>query len=369
MRSKSFLVLAVAALLAVTAAAGSVYWRATSHALPPTPAALFPGLLDRVNEVARVEVATAHGSFTIKKGEGDNWGMVEKDGYPVRYDTVKQAVVGVAGMQPLEAKTAKPELYAKIKVLDPRTDTGAESDKGVLLRFLTADDQEIAAVIVGKTRSLQTATREGWFYVRKPDEARSWLVATRLDAADKAKNWLDIDVPRLERDRLHAVDSRRPDGDPVMVSRPNPDETNFMVDNMPEGKEMIHDTAANSFASALGYISFDDVARAEKIDFSKAVTADYRTFDGLVLTVDVTSVGSKWWARFHAAFDADGVRLDGLSEAAKKKLKSVDEVKAEAEAINKRFGLWAYNIPKFKADDFTTTMSKLVTDKKKPDNS
>lgn len=369
MRSKSFLILTAVTVLAAVAAAGSVYWRATSHALPPTPTALFPDLLERVNEVARVDVATASGSFSIRKGEGERWGMVEKDDYPVRYETVKQAVVGVAGMRPIEAKTVNPERYGKIKVLDPREDAGTEFEKGVLLRFATADDREIAAVIVGKTRSLQTSSREGWFYVRKADEARSWLVAARLDAADKAKGWLDVDVPRLERHRIRAVANRRPDGATVEVSRTDPEQTDFKVDNIPEGKEMIHDTAANSFASALGYITFDDVKRAGSVDFSESVTADYHTFDGLVLSVEVANLGDKWWARFHAGFDPEGVRVDGLSEESKQKMKSADEVKAEVEAINKRFADWAYNIPRFKADDFTTDMGKLVADKKKPDSS
>lgn len=360
MRSKSFLILGLVTLLAVLAAAASAYWRATSHALPPTPAALFPGLIERVNEVAAIEVASSAAKFSVVRGEGENWSMPEKSGYPVTYETVKQTVLGLANMRPLEAKTRQADRHGKIKVMDPRQAAGTDFEKGVLVRLAAKDGKEVAALIVGKTRSIQTGEREGWFYVRKPEEPQSWLVATRLEVADSAKGWLDIDVPRLERKRLRAVKSTRPEGEPVSVSRPRSDKTDFTVDNLPQGMSMIHETAANGFASALGFITFDDVAKADAIDFSKAVTAEYRTYDGLAITVKVAKLGEKSWAHFSAAFDAAGTRLDEVAEADKDKLRGEAEVKQEAEALNRRFGPWAYNLPAFKAEDFTTPMSKLV---------
>ena len=69
MRSKSFLVLGLAAVLAVAAATASVYQRQSLHALPATPQALFPGLLEAVNEVVAVRVDLAEGSLTIQKGQ------------------------------------------------------------------------------------------------------------------------------------------------------------------------------------------------------------------------------------------------------------------------------------------------------------
>ena len=367
MRSKSFLILAATTALAVAGAVASVYQRQAGHVLPSPPAALFPGLLEQVNQVAQVVVVSPQGTFTIDKKPDGNWEMAEKGGYPVPYETIKQAVVGLAGMRPLEAKTAVPGRYPKLKLVDPRdsgsnpgSDPDDELTKGTLIRLSDGTGSELAALIVGKIRSIQTTGREGWFYVREPAKKQSWLASARLEVFDKASAWLDSETVRVARPRIRAVGNRQPDGQVVEISRPDPDQIDFKVDNLPKGSKMIHDTVANSLGSALGFLSFDDVAPAAELDFSKAVRATFRTFDGLVVTVDVIKVARKYWARFHATFDAAEVRLDAVGEKHRDKMKSADEVGQEAERINRRFGIWAYNVPKYKAVDFTTPMKKLA---------
>ena len=367
MRTKAILILAIVTVVAVAGAAASVYQREGAHGLPRPPSALFPGLLDKVNDVAKVSVASPESSFTIEKQSSGDWQMVEKGGYPVLFETIKQAVVGIASMRPLEAKTARSERYARIKVVDPRAD-GDTLSKGILLRLLGADDGEIAAVIVGKTRSIQTSGRAGWYYVRKAQEPQSWLVAARIEVFDKANSWLDTDTVRIDRKRVRAVSNRQPNGDMVEISRPNPDQIDFKIDNLPDGSKMLHETIANSLGAALGYLSFDDVKPATEVDFSDPIVATFRTFDGLVVKVEVVTRDKTNWARFHAEFDPEGLRLDAVPEKHKEKMKAEADVKKEAERINARFGSWAYDLPKYKAEDFTTPMSKLAVEEK-PDNS
>jgi hypothetical protein len=233
-----------------------------------------------------------------------------------------------------------------------------------MIRLLGAGEKEIAGLIVGKTRSIQTSDREGWYYVRKPAEARSWLAEARLEVFDKVTAWLDNETVRIDRKRMRAAGNRQPDGAQVEISRQDPDTIDFKVDNLPDGQEMLHDTIANSLGSALGFLSFEDVAPAKEIDFDGAIRAHFKTFDGLTITVDVVEKAGKSWARFAAAFDAADVRLDAVPEKHKKKMKSAEEAEKEAAYINKRFGPWAYNLPRYKADDFTVTMEKLVAEKK-----
>ena len=261
MRTKAILILAIVTVVAVAGAAASVYQREGAHGLPQAPKKLFPGLNGKVNEVAKIIVDSPEGSFTIEKQSGGDWQMVEKGGYPVLFETIKQAVIGISEMEPQEAKTARPERYARIKVVDPRGE-GDSLSKGILLRLLGADDGEIAAVIVGKTRSIQTSGRAGWYYVRKAQEPQSWLVAARIEVFDKANSWLDTDTVRIDRKRVRAVSNRQPNGDMVEISRPNPDQIDFKIDNLPDGSKMLHETIANSLGAALGYLSFDDVKPA-----------------------------------------------------------------------------------------------------------
>lgn len=358
MRSRPLIALAAATLLAVGAAGYVLQGRETPPAEIEPPAELFPGLLARVNEVQAFAVHLPESSFTVRR-QGDGWAMPEKSGYPVKFETVKQAVVGMASLKPREAKTAKPDNYAKVKVLDPRKD-GDPKGEGVLLRLVGEGDKEIAALIVGATDSVPTSAREGWYYVRKPEEARTWLASGRVELSDKPVGWLDSDMVQVNRDRVRTATTVQPDGASVTVFRDKSGDGNFKVENVPAGGEVLHETSPNSLGSALGFLSFEDVKPLAEVKFDGANKAVFGTFDGLVLTIELVERDGQNWARFSAAHDPAAAKPEGVEEKHKEIMKSPEDVAKEAEAINRRFGVWAYQLPGFKADDLRTKMDKLV---------
>jgi hypothetical protein len=358
MRSKPLIALAAVTGVVVIAAVVTVQQRAQAPQTIETPAELFPGLLDKVNDVRVLAVQLPEAAFTIKR-EGDRWVMPEKSGYPVKFETVKQAVVGMASLKPREAKTAKPENYPKVKVLDPRKE-GDPKAEGTLLRLLGEGDKEIAALIVGATDSIPTSAREGWYYVRKPDEARTWLASGRLELSDKLTGWLDTDMVAVNRDRIRAASAIQPDGAEATVVREKSADENFKVANVPEGGKVLHETVPNGLGAAMGFLSFEDVKPVGEVDFDGANKAVFTTFDGLVVTVLVVKRDGKDWARFTAVHDPAAARPDAVDEKHKKLMKTPEEVAKEAEHINQRFGVWAYQLPSYKADDFRTTLDKLV---------
>ena len=364
MRSKPLILLAAATLIAVLAAALMLN-RGQEPQTVEAPSELFPGLIDRVNDAQALVVQLPEGGFTVRR-QGDGWAMPEKHGYPVKFETVKQAVVGVASLKPREPKTAKPENYAKVKVLDPRKD-GDPKGEGTLLRLLGEGDKEIAALIVGATDSVPTSAREGWYYVRKPDEARTWLASGRLELSDKQTGWLDTEMVGINRDRIRSATTIQPDGSAVTVSREKSSDANFKVENVPEGGKVLHETVPNGLGSALGFLSFEDVRPASEVSFEGANKAAFTTFDGLVVNVEVVERDGASWGRFTAAHDPAAARPDAIDEKHKDLMKAPEEVAKEAERINQRFGVWAYQLPSYKADDFRTKLDKLVSFPEEPE--
>lgn len=365
MRTRSLVALAAVTAVAVAAAGVVVYQREQTPQTVEAPAELFPGLLAKVNDVQVLAVHLPGQSFTVRR-EGDGWTMPEKHGYPVKFETVKQAVVGMASLKPREAKTAKPENYAKIRVVDPR-EPGEAEGKGTLLRLLGAGEAEIAALIVGAVDSVPTSSREGWYYVRRPGEARTWLASGRLELSDKLTGWLDSDMIAINRDRVRTATTIQPDGAKVTVLRERSGDENFKVQNVPEGGKVLYETVPNGLGSALGFLSFDDVKPVSEVKFDGAHKAVFATFDGLKLTVELVERDGQNWARFIAAHDPAEERRDAIDEKHKEIMKSAEEVAQEAERINQRFGVWAYQLPSYKADDFRTTLDKLVSFPEKDD--
>lgn len=359
MRSKSLVALAAVTAVAVVAAGVVVYQREQAPQTVEVPSELFPGLLGKVNEVEAVAVQLPEQSFTVRR-QGDGWVMAEKHGYPVKFETVKQAVVGMASLKPREAKTAKAENYARIKVVDPREEGDAKG-KGTLLRLLGPGEKEIAALIVGAVDSVPTSSREGWYYVRRPGEARTWLAGGRLELSDKITGWLDSEMIAINRDRVRTATTIQPDGATVTVYREKSSDENFKVENVPEGGKVLYETVPNGLGSALGFLSFDDVKPVGEVKFDGANKAVFTTFDGLKLTVELVQQDGQNWARFIAEPDPAAARPDAIDEKHKGIMKSPEEVAKEAEHINNRFGVWAYQLPNYKADDFRTSLDKLVS--------
>lgn len=362
MKTKPFTILAAVTALAVAAAAWSTIERGRATASLAPPDSLFPGLMDQVNDIARIDVHTPKLAFTIlrvKTDDGESWQVKERDGYPVKFATIKQAVVGMASMRMLEAKTAKPELHSRLFLKSSK-----DGGRGTTIALADSAGKPMAAIVVGKTKSEPGEKEDGIYYVRRLDQAQSYLAAGRVEVWETIDRWLDDSLPTIARKRVSAASTIQPNGDRVSVVRKDPNSGDFKVVDIPTGMKPAGDTIGNSLGSALGFLDFKDVRQADKVDFTGANQAVFNTFDGV--TVKITVIKGKngrkdvHWMKFFAMFDADDINLDGLKDEQKKDMKSAADAKAEVAEINKRYGSWAYIVPDYKAKDFMTDASTLL---------
>ena len=365
-------VLVAVTVVGLALAAWTVVERERDTVAEGLPGLLFPDLGQRVNDVAAVDVRGPDGEFTIARGKGGAWSIPAKHGYPVRFETIKKAVVGLAGLVPLEAQTANPGLHGKLGLGLP-----GDGGKGVVLALRDAGGRRLAALVVGRERLSGSNTRPGRYFVRKESENRSWLVEGRLDASDRAVRWLDPELPRVDRRDVRAVRTERPDGEVSELARDDPDRLEFRMEgavtvrgadlakgtvSLPPGTRILRETAVSKLVSALEYPTFEDVAPASDVDLSGGTLAEYTTFDGLVVGVRVKRVAGDYWARYHARFDADGAvrgRAVGPGEDAGRVAR---EAQLESEAINARFAGWAYRLPEHKGEDLTMSRDALLVE-------
>lgn len=363
MKTRSLIILAAITALALTGAGAAVVKRQDETGGPKTPATLYPGLVDRINTVATIDVIIPNFKFSIVRAEDGSWSVPEKGGYPVEFGTVKQAVVGMARLKPLAPKTARPELHAKLSLGDPR-----EKGKGTYIGLKDKDGAEIAAIIVGKTKSVATQTRVGWHYVRRGGEDRTWLAAGRIEVWDDVTRWLDSTMPLIKRARVRAVSTIKDTGESMTVSRSKTEARDFILENIPEGRKVAYDTAPNALGSAMGFLNFDDVRLVAEGEFDKPPhIARYQTFDGLTVDARLRKHGQFWWVNFAFSFDEKARRVDELDEDEAKKMLSPEEVASEVEEHTATYSPWAYRLPKYKSDDFLTDVEKLTEAIKKDD--
>jgi hypothetical protein len=363
MRTRNWIALAAATALVVGATVLVVGQRERASVGRDGDQAAFPGLAARLNDIAAIEVAGAKGGFRVARA-GEGWAVPEKDGYPANPDRVRKAALGLAEMRLVEPRTDNPDLYDRIGVGEP----GKEGSEAVRLRLLDGAGAELAALIVGKTKTSETTGRPAEIYVRKPAEKRSWLAAARLGASGDPLEWLQRDTLRVPRGRVAEVEIRHADGETVKISRDNPKTGDFALAAVPPGREVASQYDVNAIGGALDFLAFEDVRRAAALDFAGATTARFATFDGLAVTVETVLRGDQYWARFDAAFDAARARPAGEEGG---ELLASEAAGKQAAEFRQRLAGWAYRLGEGRGKDLSRRMADLVRapekkDQKKP---
>ncbi|MBK7876763.1 MAG: DUF4340 domain-containing protein [Planctomycetes bacterium] len=295
---------------------------------------LFPSLKASLKDAAKIGVQRKDGSFTLER-TGTTWGLAEKGGFPVEGEPVRKALLALAEMETVEAKTQNPTLYAQLGV----EDVESEGAKSALVTVQDGAGKELARLLVGKNYESKNYGAPGQSYVRKPGDAQSWLVKGQLELKEKGADWLAKKILEVKRERMRTVSIVHPDGHKVAVQRERPDQTDYTLLDLPEGKELKYATIASTLASGLEYVNLEDVQAAGTVDFTKDAgpVATFTCFDGLEVTVRCKEQDGKTYAQYSAAYVEPpapaGPEPEAPKEGAPAK-KSPDEVKKEVDALN-----------------------------------
>lgn len=349
MKPKNLILLAAATAVAVVAAAVSLNTeRAGSGVAVSGP--VFPGLIEQVNDVAKVTIEHRDKALTMTRAKGA-WTMLESDGYPVSAKTAEKVVVQMADLNFYELKTKKPELYSRLHVADPKRDK-AEARQ---IRLFDASGKVLADLVAGRKRYNLVGSRKEGVYIRKPGNDQTWLAAGELDVEVKPGDWLESKIVDIKEATVREVTVRHPDGETIVVSKDDPKARNFTLHDIPEGKVLQYDTDPNNIAAVIDQLELDDARKAGYVTFSadNTIAATFITRDGLKLEIDMVSKDDAGWARLRAA-----VLPDALPPAAGAKAAAERVAK-----INQRVAEWVFQLPGFKSSRLKRRMADMLKDK------
>ena len=367
MTLRSFVILcAVTVLVSIAAIAVDK----DSNAIPGSGELLFPELLSDINEIEKIEGASAGERFTLRRGPG-GWIAPDKSGYPANADKVHQLLIGAAGLERVEPKTKKAALYPKLGL----EDLGRESSRAVSFTLEAAGDSTLASLIVGNSAPAKGDPDASAIYVRLPGDPQSWLVKGKLPKEGALLDWLDRKILDLERARSREVRVLHEDGEVVVVSKNSPADKDFSLADLPPGKQIDARWSINDIGRSLTDLDLEDVRPRDTLaaDMRPEFTVTMRTFDGLVVVMDVFKEDKEALGLLKASFEAVGRSPDGQipgpeNEDGSKSppgLLTPDEVRAEAAKLNARLSNWVYVLPGFKFDHLAKKPADLVKDETK----
>lgn len=375
MNSKTVIGLGVAAAIAIGIAAAISVSRKPVAETAQRAGEVLPGLSERINDVKRISLTGPGQKLLVTLDRTDQgWTLAEKGGYRADAGKVREYLLKLSQAQLTEQKTANEQRYAEIGV----TDISAADAKGVLVALEGLPQP--AQLIVGIVNARGDST-----YVRRAGEKQSWLAKGGLIPDKTAANWLDKRIVDLPATRVREVAWTRPDGKSVRVVKDKASDTNYRLADMPKGREPASEFAANSQATTLAGLNFDDVlpaAEAAPPADGKVYRATFAGYDGIVVEMTGWKKNDAFQARFtarkdEAAFEASVAAASpapdanaGGSAATDSAKENVDPAKdkadraarldAEIAELAKRFDGWTFVLPAYKAANFDKGVEEFL---------
>jgi len=348
MTPKTILILAGATVLALVLALGLSGPNGRTSGEQDEP--LVPGLREVVNEVDAVDILGPDGEFVVRlRRDEARWRVPEKDNFEADFERVQGLLRDLATGRRADERTSNPEWYARLGVQD----VGEPEASGVRIDF---PDSELPSLIVGQADS----TEQGRF-VRLADQARTWLSDGDLEVPTDRIEWLERSVMDIPATELTRVTVRHPDGETIEL-RPAGDQTqDWVVFNVPDGREAAPMWELRPLANGLANLRLDDVRRHDAVP-DDAIGALFVTRDGLnfvaSLFQDDLGAGSEsggGWVHFSVSAEVTASEDGELSEEAAR-------ISADAAAVNERLSPWQYRLPERKFDSLTKRLEDVLAE-------
>ncbi len=290
---------------------------------------VFPGLVQRANDVASLSIRDAERSYTIEKRAD---GFYEKDSdYPAKADAFRDVVSGAALLAFEETKTADPARFADLGLADP----GAAPEAiGRQLTLHNAKGDVLAQIMAGN-RDSTVGGAAGGSYIRLGDQKQTWLVRGEVRVPVPQAAWFEINLVNIGRDALAGLRISGGGLDEIVaVSEKKGDD--LKIANAPEGRET--DSGKTMRLSFMvDPISFQDVRKPKGEPASDARRVVVTSRNGYRVTY--TSIGDvgEGWVRFAV----DATEDSGKSEAddLRKKVEGFEFKLAQHEIDMLKWGL------------------------------
>ncbi|MDG2377050.1 MAG: DUF4340 domain-containing protein [Woeseiaceae bacterium] len=287
--------------------------------LPGAGSHLFPDMRAVANDINRVVVVRAGDSISIEK-RGGGWVVPDRGGYEADVATVTEVLLAMTEAAVVERKTANPDLHDRLGV--DMTDT--ETSKGTTV-LATADDNSFQLIF-------GNAVQQNFRYARIAGDNQSWLIDQNPEIPTEPGDWLNMDIIDIGSNHIRSVTIEHPDGEVISIRKDTEADVNFMVADVPAGRELSYSTVANGIGGVLNDLDLDDVR--ERSAMTDAVKTRFETFDNVGIDVAVSRDDKGAWISID-------LRLPGEGN---------EQTMDEWSATRARVDGWAYRIADYKAN-------------------
>ncbi len=181
-------------------------------------------------------------------------------------------------------------------------------------------------------------------YVRRGGEAVSLLVNQSLAMEANAMRWLQTEMLDIGAKQISRISIQHAGGDTLKIISLEDSSDNFIIENMPVGREPISEFAANGIASSLARLNFEDVRRKQDSELAGSTSIVVTTREGLLITLSLQP-GNPGWASFSFSQAMPGQN---------------DEIEQQVRDYSARLQGWEFALPGTRADQLRKHLDDLL---------
>ena len=332
MSNKSLLILFVVTIVIIIAAAVTSNKRQPQTVIEQS--ILSENLDKRINDVAQIFIETKDGTLNILK-DGEDWGLMQADNYPARFEKVKKLVIDAAELKVIAPKTSNPDLFRELGLEDP----SQENSRSTLLTFRDASGNDIEGLVVGNKPSGNE------LYVRIAGTNNTYLAGGQLDLSTEVSDWIQRDLVDIPEDRIMEVSIDHPDGESLTLVRQEGEEV-FTLADIPEGRKPRSQYFTNQPATFLAKLNIENARSQNNFSFPDTpVKTTFRSYDGLVATVYSAKLDGINYASMEFSVD-EGLLDDEADDAIViGEQETQTDVRQEVADLNEKTSNWVFVIP------------------------
>jgi len=340
---------------------------------------LVAGLDARVNDISRVRITAGGNRAVATLVRNDNRWVVEEAGsYPADWARLKALMAAIAQAEVTEPKTANPEYFSRLGLTDV-----ADAASSAIKVELGEGDGAVSLLVGNAAKE-----REGQ-YVRLESENQALLINKTLDVPGDTKSWLERNIVDVAEAEVVEVNITNPGGESITLLKKSADDADFVLQDIPKGREIASAWTVNSLAGGLAGLELEEARSDAGIDWAQASHVRMLTADGLEVKAELANADEKQWLRLTAAAypaasaneetaapadaetpaapetsapattEADaGAKVEGESKVDESTTKQ--QLSDRVDAINQRVKGWAYVIPQYKSDLMQKHMEDLL---------
>ncbi|MDA8482359.1 DUF4340 domain-containing protein [Pseudomonas resinovorans] len=279
-------------LALLAAGLGTAYYIQHDSARPqPQPVAsrelLLPELQGKLESVTALDVQVP-GQPDLRLARKDGiWVLPAKADYPAAGQPVATLLRALAEARKVEAKTANPELHGRVGLADK----GEAGEQGSRIKVERGSEVPLE-LLLGKP-----AQQGKGQLVRLYGDNQVWLVDQAMPLPTSELNWLDRRVASIPFASVRQVEVTYPNGSQLTVYRDSAEEPNLKLKQLPKGRRLAYEAAANGMATLFAGLEFADNAPLAQVQFKGKPLLQFRlsTFEGGELHGEVYGQGEQPW--------------------------------------------------------------------------